>query len=152
MNCQVFSSAEEQETPQAGQAERPQGFCWSLQCASGKGSTVADFWSWLSSWLVIPWSHDPCKSLHWSWGKIAMSASYLYINTHNAAAVPYYALPWGCEETFKEICFDGVVIPNRNLKKEKEIGWSHYNILEWQKVWATSECFSVAGGSACART
>lgn len=62
-----------------------------------------------------------------------MSASYLYINTHNAAAVPYYALPWGCEETFKEICFDGVVIPNKNLKKEKEIGWSHYNVFEWQR-------------------
>lgn len=95
-------------------------------CFRKREYCVRLFWSWLSSWLI---------SLHWLWGKIAVSASYLYINTHNAAAVPYYALPWGCEETFKEICFAGVVIPKGNLKKE--IGWSHYNILEWQKVWDT---------------
>lgn len=42
MTCQVCSSAEEQETPQAGQAGRPWDFCWILQCAPGKWSTVAD--------------------------------------------------------------------------------------------------------------
>lgn len=42
MTCQVCSSAEEQETPQAGRAGRPWDFCWISQCASGKESTLAD--------------------------------------------------------------------------------------------------------------
>lgn len=56
---------------------------------------------------------------------LAVSANYLYIDTHNATAVPCYALPWGCEETSKEIYFDGVVILNRNLLKGEKIAWLH---------------------------
>lgn len=53
-----------------------------------------------------------------------MSASYLYVKTHNAAAVPCCALHCGCEETSeetsKETCFAEVEVPSKKVfKKEK---------------------------------
>lgn len=80
-----------------------------------------------------------------------VAAGYLYVNIHNAAAVPRCALPWGCEETSKEICFAGVVIPNRNLKKGKKLVGSTKMFLKDRTRVRHAERFAVACSSACAR-